>query len=335
MVSKHVFRDDPLRLVRAFRISAVFGLTLESETESCLRRCVGLIGNSAGERVRDELYKLLAVERSEKTVRHMNRCGLLGSILPELAALKNCRQNEYHQFDVLRHTLKVVEHLESLLSEPERWLYRWAQQPAIADLQRDPVPSKMAALLHDIGKPAARGQTGDGRIHFRGHSLIGYRAAETIFERLHLPNRHRRFVGHLIRHHIRPLQLFIGDQRGGLTRKGRARFFQRCGTMTPAVLLFSLADMAGKRELPNDRFTAFSTFVDDLLEAYFDDFSPKASQPALIDGRDLIEGLGLSPSPEFGRILARIEAERLEGRLKTRAEALERARELAADHRND
>ena len=208
---------------------------------------------------------------------------------------------------MLRHTLKVVEHLESLLSEPERWLYRWAQQPAIADLQRDPVPSKMAALLHDIGKLAARGQTADGRIHFRGHSLIGYRAAETIF----------------------------GDQRGGLTRKGRARFFQRCGTMTPAVLLFSLADMAGKRELPNDRFTAFSTFVDDLLEAYFDDFSPKASQPALIDGRDLIEGLGLSPSPEFGRILARIEAERLEGRLKTRAEALERARELAADHRND
>jgi tRNA nucleotidyltransferase/poly(A) polymerase len=335
MVSDQAFRDDPLRLVRAFRISAMLGLTLESETESCLRRFVGLIKNSAGERVRDELCKLLSVERSEKTLRHMDRCGLLGTLLPELAALRGCRQGGHHQFDALTHTLMVVEHLESLLADPLPQLGRCAKEPAILGLRQDPVPIKMAALLHDIGKPAARGKTADERIHFRGHSMVGYRAAQAVFERLHLPNRHRRFIGHLIRQHIRPLQLFIAHQRGGLTPKGRTRFFLRCGAMTPAVLLLSLADMAGKRELPDDRFTAFSRFVDDLLGAYFSDFSPKESQPPLIDGRDLIEGLGLSPSPLFGMILSRIEAERLEGRLKTRDEAMARARELAGEYRND
>jgi hypothetical protein len=95
-------------------------------------------------------------------------------------------------------------------------------------------------------------------------------------------------------------------------------------------MLIALADMAGKQTPPGDRFAAFARFADELLENYFTGYCRRSDEPPLITGRDLISVLGLPPSPIFGKILAGIEAERLQGEIETRQAALERARQLAA-----
>lgn len=328
MVSEHIFENDAVRLIRAFRMAAVFRMKIDAETEAAICRCAGLIGQSAAERVRDELLRLLGAEKASEAVVQMYRCGVLGHILPELAALSGCAQDRYHSYDALTHTLLVLSNAESILSAPRLWLPRRGKEQAISDLGCNPAPLKMAALLHDIGKPAARGTTEDGRAHFRGHAKIGAETAKAVFTRLRLSNRHRQFIGFMIRHHILPLQLFIAHQRKNLTRRGLTRFYIRCGATTPALLVLALADMAGKGVASESRLSAFSDFADEMLDDYFGRFRRRTGQPPLLSGRDLIESLGLSPSPKLGKILSRIEAERLEGRLNTRQEAIARAREL-------
>jgi len=328
MVSSDVFERDPVRLVRAFRMAALFGLDLDPVTEERIRRQASLVSQSAGERVRDELLKILGADRASPTITRMDDDGVLGEILPELTALAGCRQNGYHQHDVLDHTLLSLSHLEDVFADPAAWLPLQGRQARQSEACRDPAMLKFAVLLHDIGKPAARG-TKNGRTHFRGHSSTGYQMAEAVFERLRLSNRQRRFVGFMIRHHIRPLQLFLAHQRGDLTSRGRIRFFTRCKELTPALLLLATADMAGKQTPPDKRFADFARFADSLLEAYFRDFRPISVAPALITGKDLITILGLPPSPLFKQVLDAVEIERLEGRLKSREEALDRARKLA------
>ncbi len=327
MVSTRVFENDPVRLVRAFRLSAVLDFRIEADTESQIERFSALIGRSAGERVRDELFKLLAVSRSGKVVDRMNRCGLLQEIFPETAPLAGCRQGGYHRHDALAHTLLVLSHLESVLADPSKWLPHRGFPAGKAEACKNPVPLKLAALLHDIGKPAARRTDGD-RTYFRGHAAIGFHLAERIFDRLRLSNWDRHLAGFLVRRHIEPLQLFIAHRRGTLTRRGRTRFFIRTGEMTPPLVLLSLADMAGKKTPADKRFTAFARFADQLLGDYFDAFTTKRKEPPLVNGRDLMAALALSPSPFLGKILSQIEAERLEGRLNSKEDALERAREL-------
>ncbi len=328
MAASDVFERDPVRLVRAFRMAARYGLDLDPETEERIRIQASLLTQSAGERIRDELLKILEADRSSPVVIRMNEDGVLTELLPELSALAGCRQNGYHQHDVLSHTLLVLSHLEAVLADPAAWLPMGGSQARQADVCRNPVMMKLAVLLHDIGKPAARG-TKNGRTHFRGHSAAGFQMTEAVFERLRLSNRQRRFVGFLVRHHIRPLQLFLAHQRSDLTSRGRTRFFARCGPMTPALLLLATADMAGKRTPLDERFAEFARFADSLLEAYFRDFRPISDAPALITGKDLITLLGLPPSPLFKRVLDTVEIERLEGRLENRQQALDRARELA------
>lgn len=328
MISSDVFERDPVRLVRAFRMAALFDLDLDPTTEERIRSQASLVTQSAGERVRDELFKILGADRASPTITRMNDDGVLGEILPELSALAGCRQNGHHQHDVLDHTLLSLSHLEAILADPAAWLPLQGRQARQSEACRDPVMLKFAVLLHDIGKPASRG-TKNGRTHFRGHSSAGFQMTEAVFDRLRLSNRQRRFVGFMIQHHIRPLQLFLAHQRGDLTSKGQIRFFIRCGKLTPALLLLATADMAGKRTPPDERFAAFARFADKLLEAYFQDFRSVSELPPLITGKDLVNILDLSPSPLFKQILDAVETERLEGRLATRQEALKRARELA------
>jgi putative nucleotidyltransferase with HDIG domain len=333
MVSAQVFEHDPVRLARAFRIAAVLDLRIEAGTEALIGQSAALIGRSAGERVRDELFKILAVKVSEKTIARMNRCGLLTEIFPEMAALAGCLQGVHHRYDALTHTLGVLSHLESVLADPTKWLPLGGLRALAEEACSNGVQLKLAALLHDIGKPACRKMEGD-RTHFRGHALIGFHMAESIFARLRLSNRDRDLTGFLIRRHIEPLQLFIAHQRGTLTRKGRTRFFIRAGELTPPLVLLCLADMAGKKTPADRRFITFARFADRLLGDYFDSFRPMRDTPPLVNGKELMASFALSPSPLLGKILSEIEAERLEGRLNSKEDAMGRARELVLEWQN-
>ena len=120
MVSATVFDQDPLRLLRAYRVSLQLGFSIEGHTSRMIREKRDLIQLVAGERIRDEWFHILKQTAASACLKEMNATGLLTALFPEMKALADLRQNRYHEFDALTHTLQTVEHLETLLNSLDR-----------------------------------------------------------------------------------------------------------------------------------------------------------------------------------------------------------------------
>lgn len=337
MTSADIFRDDPIRLLRAFRITAGLGFTLDTGTMEEIRRNASAITAVAGERIREEWIRLLGMPDSVDALRHMSQAGLLAAIFPELAALKNCSQNEHHEFDVLEHTLAVYHRLETLLHQDKPRLSDHFSNIGLAGGGKPPGPSrttetdahagallKHAALLHDIGKPATRKTDAKENVHFYGHETAGFFMVRTISDRLRFSSRWKNYVSFLVRHHLRPLFLYIAQSKGRKKNLARTRFFLRTDPFSPDLILLFAADMMGKKKDPAGSCEPpeVMEFARAVLSDYFDGFRPKRQCSPPISGRDLMACFGLRPSPLIAEILEKVERQYLAGYITDKAEAL-------------
>jgi tRNA nucleotidyltransferase/poly(A) polymerase len=328
MVSNDVFKRDPVRLLRAYRIAAQFGFEIEPETIAAIEENASLIRQSAGERVRDELFKMLQSAESHFYLCQMVDNDLLFVILPELADLKKCRQNQHHQFNVLEHTLLAFYHLERLLNPAARSETNAGIQlvRGIAEAQFSLL--KFSMLMHDIGKPSTQKADRNGTLHFYGHERRSARMTKNICQRLKCSNRVAQTVYFLVRHHIRPLHLYTALWQQNATTRAATRFFIKCGAYLPELLVMAAADDLSKTEKRSRRSRAFMDFLIQLKQDFETEFKPRAARPQLLSGQDLIAEFGLKPSPFFKKILDHIEEERLSRREMTRQEAIQLVREL-------
>ncbi len=322
MVCSAALENDPARLVRAYRLAAALGFSIESETRAAIARHRRLIGSVAAERVWAELEKLLACDRSAPHIRDMADSGLLLSIFPELSPTVGCGQNRYHAFDVFEHSLQAYAHLERLIVAFGSRYPEMADLAENQNLDRHAPILKYAGLLHDVGKPATRRVDAKGQVHFYGHAGKSADIAAGVSGRLHLSRKQRQAADAIIRHHIRPLFLYLASENGNLGRRGLIRFFNRCGEMTLPIVVHTMADIMAKRPVIDGRDEGFIRFCGELLDAYRDFCSNRAALPPLIDGHDLMDIFDLPPSPLLGRILKQVHERRLSGELATRDEAL-------------
>jgi poly(A) polymerase len=337
MVSKKSFKQDPVRLLRAFRIAATLQFDIESETRSVIEKNAPLIQQSAAERVRDELFKMFQSTRSYPYLCRLADTGLLFAILPELLELKQCRQDRYHQFDAFEHTLQAYSHLERLLDPAQNQKLLIVKGAPIGQrIAESRVPLlKFSILLHDIGKPAAQTTDNDRSVHFYGHERQSALMAEAICTRLKCSKRNADAITFLVRHHTRPLFLFNALNTHKEAPRAVTRFFIQCAAHIPALLACAIADMLGKTKEQNDRSRAFIKFANQLLADFETDFRPKKSTPPIITGRDLIHEFGLKPSPLFKKILDRVEEERLSRSNMPRQEAVALVRRLIRQQRSN
>jgi tRNA nucleotidyltransferase (CCA-adding enzyme) len=290
------FEEDALRMLRAVRLAATLDFDIEPATLEAIRSCAPLAGHLSGERVAMELDRILAADRPSVGLRLMSDTGLLDAVLPELAAQRGVPQNKIPGQDLWDHTLATVD------AAPNHPIVR------------------LAALLHDIGKPATQA---DG--HFYGHETVGAEQARALLDRLHEPRIVTDQVGHLVRQHMfryepswtdSAVRRFIGKVRADSIDE-----------------LFALreADNAGSgvyREA--DSLDELRARVDAELRA-----GPALDRAALaIDGDDLIAQLGLAPGPAMGRVLeALVERVIEEPGLNEAPTLLLLARDLAAADR--
>lgn len=333
MASSKSFRNDPVRLVRAYRIGAMLAFTLDADTVSAITAHTGLIRSSAPERIRHELLHLLALPNAREYLSPMADTGLLAAMVPEFDCLRGCTQNRHHDGDVYRHTLRAAHHLENLINDLR------LLKPACQDRMRryltgrKPALLKWAMLLHDIGKPVVRTTDTYGNAHFYDHPRKSADLAAEICRRLRFSGRDVAYTRRIVAHHMRPLFLYRSHIQGALTRKSRVRMYMACGAETPGVLLHALADGMGKKASGN-RFDPFIDFINFLMDDFYSDFSMKKALPPLLTGHDLIGEFGLSPSPIFKSILASLEEARLASRLKDRADALQHVRKWLDRNQN-
>lgn len=266
------FEEDALRLMRAARFAGRLDMTIEPDTEAAIREVAPTAASVSGERVRDELLRMLEHDPTpSRAIGWLERLGLLVVILPELAALRGVPQSKPVAGDALDHTLRAVD----------------VASPTVPDL-------RLAALLHDLGKAT----TLEGG-HFIGHERVGTELATGVLHRLRMPRvRADRVVG-VIGHHM-------FDYDPAWTDAAVRRFIRRTADVD-RDLLFALhrAD-----NLASGVGEAGDAYQDELERRIGDELAGHRDllihRRLAIDGNDLQRECGLSEGPEIGAILERL-----------------------------
>lgn len=324
MISAENLLADPVRYLRAWRLAAELTFSISPETLATIGTDGDRIIRSAGERIRDELIKFFATPVSAGYVRDIAGTRMASAIFPGIINLKGCTQNAYHDLDVFDHTLKTYAFLEKILNQPaSAGLSDTRAMDYFSDPGNPPL-LKYAALLHDIGKPAARTMDETGRVHFYSHDQIGAEMAGDICRNLRFSNSQARYVDVIIRNHLLPLMLFTAHQSGRVVTRAVNRFFVKAGRHTIDLLLLAAADTLGKASKSDAN--EFITFADTLITTYIDHFVPDSAAPNFIDGHDVMSAFDLPPSPLIGEILNFINEQRLLHPINSRDEALDRVK---------
>lgn len=340
--------DDPLRLLRVVRLAAGLDMSIVPATDAAIRAASPHIGEVAGERVRDELLKLLSVAGAAPWLPYLDEVGLLTRLFPELENGRFCEQPVVHFLPVLAHQLETVVCLEWLIERSPRLALPVAVQ-ACPDLERTlpyeerliphfaaPMRSgypraaffKLAALLHDNAKPQTKKPEPEGKVSFHGHQQIGAKVVRDIARRLRLSREEREYITLIVRQHMRPFQLRSADD---VTPRAFARFFRDTGEAGPDVLVHELADHLASRgpQIDPETWRAHIAWTATLLDTQWQ--KPPAPVPPLLNGHDLMTALGLAPGPLVGDILREIRDAQMAGEIASREEALGLARQLIAN----
>jgi poly(A) polymerase len=324
MTKPEVLEDDPLRLLRAVRFAAVLGFLIEERTAALILVKSKLLAGPSPERLRDELFLILAERNAERHLMLMDSLGLLAPLLPELEPLRGFAPGRYHVHDVLIHSIKTAGYLDSVLDDlptisPD---HHAAVLAHLEEPLEQGVPRKaalrFACLIHDIAKPETFSDV-DGRIRFHGHDNLGAEKAAVICRRFRLSRDTEKMVAKVIQQHMR---LFNLSTPGGPGRNAMYRYCRDLGDALPESLLLAQADARATYEImPREKFTDTERPMADVLEHYYTRFLKIEAAP-LVTGGDLIR-MGLTPGPKFREILDEIKELQAEGTLRDRQEALD------------
>jgi tRNA nucleotidyltransferase/poly(A) polymerase len=333
MVSREVFRRDPLRLIRAYRMASVFDFNIEADTRTAISADADLIRKTAGERIRDELFKILQDPGSHAYLSQMAQSGLLFHVFPEFLGLEQRRQRPDDRRTVFERTLDAYVQLEMLLNPAGEFRRSAGRFFKDADGTRA-VLLKWSLLFHDIALAAASPAPAEDPQS--NHSAVADNSAAMalkIARRLKFSRRQADAIGFIVQHHCRPYALFQDHLNDGDLAKHFIRLFLLCRGMTPDVLVHALAEYAGKYPSNRTKIRQFEKFIHRLIEQYYTVLRPRASQPPPISGQDLIDEFGMKPSKEFRHILTRVEEERLAHASYSREEALKLVENLLSRKR--
>lgn len=327
MTSEKALADDPLRLVRAYRFSAQLGFSIEPGTAAALRRLAPRAAEPAPERIQHELSRLLRAPAPAAVLARMMADGVLGRILPELAATVGVAQNDHHHLPVWEHTVAAVQALGEVLADPPDALAAEAAAARDDDALREVLA--WAALCHDIGKPPCRGEA-EGKVHFRGHDAAGADLFLAAARRLRLPGRKARRAGRLVRHHLRPLHLGKVFREGTLTVRAIDRLHRDLGDDLGPLFLLALADTRASLgpARPQDAEATLLALYAHVVAVREARIRPLERAPRLLTGRDLTDRLGVPKGPRVGELLEALREAQLAGAVTTRegAEAWVRER---------
>ena len=303
------FSDDPLRMMRCVRFATQLRFMIEEETFDALERNAERIKIVSGERIKDELNKIMMTPTPSRGFVDLHRCGLLRLILPELADMdvvetmggRAHKNNFYHTLEVLDNVCRVSDNL---------WL-RWA------------------ALMHDIGKPRSKRYDAVAGWTFYNHNLIGAKMVPQIFRRLALPlDMKMKYVQKLVELHMRPIA--IADEE--VTDSAVRRLVNDAGDDIDDLMTLCDADITSKnyvrKRMFRENFRIVREKIADLKEKDY----KRLLQP-VIDGNEIMEMFHLKPSREVGQLKSCLKDAVLDNKVENEREPLmklllEKARQM-------
>jgi poly(A) polymerase len=333
VVGEESFRADPLRLLRAARLAADLGLEIEAGTAALARSQAELAAEPAGERQLAELRLLLGAPNPLRGLALLDELGLTAVVLPEVEALRGVGQGPNHHLDVHGHTLAVLERTLEVESDLDRFAGERAEEARtllaepLADEMSRGTALRFGALLHDIGKPATRGEH-EGFVTFIGHDGAGAEIVGGICRRLRASGRLSRHLKALTRHHLR-LGFMVHETP--LPPRRVHEYLRATQPVAADVTLLTVADRLSARGsgpfATEEAIEAHLALAREMLAAALDWHRDGPPEP-LVRGDELAAELGIAEGRELGDLLGELEAAQYAGEVATREGALELARRL-------
>ncbi|MGW0602460.1 CCA tRNA nucleotidyltransferase [Streptomyces sp. NPDC002640] len=283
------FSDDPLRMMRAARFAAQLDFVVDPGVVTAMTEMAGRIEIVSAERVRDELNKLILSAHPRKGISLLVETGLADRVLPELPALRLERDEHHRHKDVYDHTLIVLEQAIDLEENgPDLTL-------------------RLAALLHDIGKPRTRRFESDGRVSFHHHEVVGAKMTKKRMTALKYPNEMVKDVSRLVELHLR----FHGYGTGEWTDSAVRRYVRDAGHLLDRLHKLTRSDCTTRNKR---KATALSRAYDGLEEriAQLQEQEELDSIRPDLDGNQIMEILGVGPGPVIGQAYTFLLEQRLE-----------------------
>jgi poly(A) polymerase len=299
------FSDDPLRMLRAARFAAQLGFSVDPAVVAAMTDMADRIGIVSAERVRDELVKLVMAPRPRAGLALLVETGLAQRVLPELPALALERDEHHRHKDVYEHTLTVLEQSIGL-------------EHRLPGGGPDLV-SRLAALMHDVGKPRTRRFAGDGTVTFHHHDVVGAKLTRKRLQALRFSNDVVDQVATLVELHLR----FHGYGSGEWTDSAVRRYVRDAGDQLARLHVLTRADCTTRNRRKADRLRRSY----DDLEARIDRLAEQEELDSLrpdLDGNQIMQVLGVRPGREVGAAYAFL----LEARMDHGPMTTEQATEL-------
>ncbi|NQX14230.1 CCA tRNA nucleotidyltransferase [Microbacteriaceae bacterium VKM Ac-2855] len=275
------FGDDPLRMMRAARFTAQLGFRTTDEVEWAMAELAPRILDISAERVQDELRKLLLTDAPREGLQLLVDTGIAEHVLPELPALRLEQDEHHHHKDVYVHSLTVLD--QAIALEKAR-----GHQPDLT--------LRIAALLHDIGKPATRKLEPGGAVSFYHHDLVGAKLAYKRLRALKFDKQTMVDVSRLVELHLR----FFGYTEGAWTDSAVRRYVTDAGPLLERLHILTRADVTTRNKRKAERLAR----AYDDLEGRIAELAEKeelASKRPDLDGEAIMRILELAPGPEVGR----------------------------------
>ncbi len=281
-VPEESFDDDPLRMMRAARLSAQLGFDLADEVVAAMQAMATRLSIVSAERLRDELVKLMLTDQPRRGLGLLVETGLADQVLPELPALRLERDEHHRHKDVYEHTLTVIEQAISLESR-------------LPDGGPDFV-SRFAALMHDVGKPRTRRFAKNGSVTFHHHDVIGAKMTRKRMKALRFSNDTVEAVATLVELHLR----FHGYGSGEWTDAAVRRYVRDAGDVLDRLHVLTRADCTTRNARKAERLRRTYDDLEARIAKLGEEEELAAMRPDL-DGRQIMQTLGLEPGPAVGK----------------------------------
>ncbi|TFB94204.1 CCA tRNA nucleotidyltransferase [Cryobacterium sp. TMT1-3] len=288
------FGDDPLRMLRAARFTGQLGFTLDLDTALAMEKMRDSIRIVSAERIGDELSKLLVSKDPRAGIEVLMESGLAAIVLPEIPGLQLEIDEHHHHKDVYQHTLTVLE--QAIGYETSR-----------GNLESPDLIVRLAALLHDIGKPATRRLEAGGVVSFYHHDVVGAKLAKKRLRALRFDNDTINAVARLIELHLR----FFGYTEGAWTDSAVRRYVRDAGDQLERLHILTRADVTTRNRRKADRLGFAYDDLEQRIAALNEQEELGAVRPDL-DGEQIMAVLGVKPGREVGEAYRYLLEQRLD-----------------------
>lgn len=303
------YSTKPVNMLKAVRLMAELEFNLESSTMNSIVEDAHFLANGNSEEISKELFKILSRKRTHHYFNFMDKqLNILDKIFPEIEPMKEVGRCKYHVVDSWTHSLYTLEVAESIIyadgyfENHLRKAYETHSSQILCHEHTRLEIIKLAALFHDIGKPAAQKIDETGRIRFKGHEIAGMEIVEKIADRLSFCDKEKEFLCKLVREHMWPLTLYKNNDVSG---KAIYDLFAKFGEDTLDVLLVSLADIIATRKLlyPHEEMGMYKVHIEYLANNYLTRYKDIIDISHVITENDITKNFPRVDKEEYGALI--------------------------------